>query len=118
MTCDLYWQVWIGVSDVFQQVFVFFANPRLDVVTGYVVPVDAVVVELVQNSQAVLWCSPLDQFAVVGLRLADAALFGPVVLVTLGGRSKFLQNRGPEPAVDLDGLEVRPFAALEVAETA
>lgn len=81
-------------------------------------PVDSVVVELVEDGEAVLGRSALLQLAVVRLGLADTARGGPVVLVSLGGRGQFLQHGRPEPAVDADGLQVCTLAALEVTDSA
>lgn len=87
-------------------------------VAGDVVPVNAVVVELIQNGQAVFGGAALLRLTVVRLGFADAAALGPIVLVALGGRGEFLQHGGPEPAVHVQGLKVGTVAALEVAQSA
>lgn len=81
-------------------------------------PVHSVVVEVVQDGQAVLGGTTLLQLAVVRLGLSDAAVLGPVVLVAHRRRGQLLQLGGPEPAVHHDRLQVRPVAALEVTEPA
>lgn len=81
-------------------------------------PVDTVVVEVVENGQAVLVGAALLEFTVVGLWNADAAVFRPIVLTTIGGGCQLLQLSGPEPSVDRDRLQIGAIAALEVAETA
>lgn len=55
-------------------------------------------------------------YSVVGLGFADAAAFGPVVLLAVGGRSQLLQLGGPEPAVHLVREQVWTVASFEVAE--
>lgn len=83
-----------------------------------VMPVNAIVVEVVEDGQAVLVGAALLEFAVVGLRNADAAVLGPIVLATISGGCQLLQLSGPEPSVDRDWLQVGAIASLEVAETA
>lgn len=58
-------------ADVLQEGIVLLADPGLLVVAGDVVPVDAVVVELVENGQAVLGGAVLEGFSVVGLGFAN-----------------------------------------------
>lgn len=81
-------------------------------------PVNTVVVEVVENGQAVLVGAALLEFAIVGLRNADAAVFRPIVLATISGGCKLLQLSGPEPSVDRHWLQIRAIASLEVAEPA
>lgn len=78
-------------------------------------PVHAIIVEVVQHGQAVLVGAALLQLTIVRLRLADAAVGRPVVLVAIVGGRQLLQLGGPEPAVDGHRLQVRTVAALEVA---
>lgn len=106
----------VGVSDVLEQSIVFLAHKRLAMVAGYVVPVNAIVVKVVEHGQTVLVGAALLQLTVVGLRLADATVGRPIVLVAIGGRGEFLQLSGPEPAVDGDGLQIGTIASLEVAD--
>lgn len=84
----------------------------------HIVPVDAIVVEVVQHGQAVLVGAALLQFAIVRLRFADAAVGGPIVLVAIVGGRQLLQLGGPEPAVDGHRLQIRTIASLEVADAA
>lgn len=72
--CDLNSKIWICVTDVFKQSVVLFAHERFAVVAGDVVPVNAVIVEVVQNSQTVLVGSTLLQFTVVRLWLTNATI--------------------------------------------
>lgn len=83
-----------------------------------IVPVNAIVVEVVQHGQTVLVGAALLQLTVIGLRFADAAASRPVVLVAIVGRRELLQLGGPEPAVDGDRLQIWAVAALEVADAA
>lgn len=55
-------------------------------------------------------------YSVVWLRFADAAAFGPVVLLAVGGGSQLLQLGGPEPSVHLVREQVWTVASFEVAE--
>lgn len=71
---DLNSKIWICVTDVFEQSVVLFAHERFAVVAGNVMPVNAVIVEVVQNSQTVLVGSTLLQFTVVRLWFANAAI--------------------------------------------
>lgn len=106
----------VCVAHVLQKGIVLFAHPRLAVVAGDVVPVDAVVIELIQHGQAVLVGAALLQFTVVWLRDAQAATLGPIVLQTVGGWRQFLQLGGPEPAVDSGWQQVGTIATLEVTD--
>lgn len=84
--------------------------------TRHVVPVDSVVVELIEDREAILGSAALNGLTIVRLWPADAAALGPVVLATFVGRRELLQLGGPKPAVDVKGLQIRPIAAFEVAE--
>lgn len=55
-------------------------------------------------------------FTPAPLKDSPAAL-RPVVLAAVGRRREFLELGGPEPAVDIKGLEIGSVAALEVAQT-
>lgn len=107
----------VGVAHIFEKGIVFLADEGLLVVAGNIVPVDAVIVELVEEGQTVLGGSVLLELTVVGLRDVDATAGRPVALVALVGGCKLLQGRRPEPAVNVRGLKVGTFAALEVAQT-
>lgn len=111
-------QVGICVADVLQEGVVLLADEGLLVMAGNIVPVDTVIVELVQQGQAVLRGAVLLEFTVVGLGQADSAGGRPITLGALRGRGQFLEGGGPEPSVDVRGLEVWAIAALEVAQAA
>lgn len=59
-----------------------------------------------------------ETYSIVRLRFSDATAFRPIILLTISGRSQFLQLGGPEPSIDLIGQQVRTIAALEVTQTA
>lgn len=79
-------------------------------------PVNSVVVEVVEDCQAVLVGTTLLQFAVVWLGHSDAAVLRPIVLATIGGSGELLQFGGPEPSVDGNRLQVGTVASLEVTQ--
>lgn len=83
---------------------------------GDVVPMDAIIVEIVQNGQTIFVGASLLQFTVVRLWLADATVCGPIVLVAIGGRSELLKFGRPEPTVHVDRLQIGSFASLEVTD--
>lgn len=83
---------------------------------GHVVPVDAVIVELVQQGQAVFGCAVLLEFTVIGLGETNSASGRPVALRTLCGRGQLLQRGCPEPTVNIGGLQIGTLTALEVAQ--
>lgn len=58
-------EVRVGVAHVFEEGVVLFADERLPVVAGHVVPVHSVVVEVVQDGHAVLGCSALDELLLI-----------------------------------------------------
>lgn len=80
-------------------------------------PVNSVVVEIIQNRQAVLVGTTLLQFAIVWLGNSDAAVFRPIVLASIGSGGELLQFGGPEPSVDGNRLQVGTVASLEVTQT-
>lgn len=116
LKCDLDAQIGICVAHVLQQSIVLLADEGLLVVAGHVVPVDTVVVELVQQGQAVLGCAVLLELTVIGLGQTDAAGGGPIALGTLRGGCQLLQRGCPEPTVDVCGLQIGTLTALEVAQ--
>lgn len=109
-------QVGICVAHVFQQSIVLLTHEGLLVMAGHVVPVDTVVVELVEQGQAVFGCAVLLEFTVIGLGQTNAASGRPVALRTLRGGCQLLQRGGPEPTVNICGLQIRTLTALEVAQ--
>ena len=60
-------------AGVLEQLVRVLAHPGLLVVAGHVVPLDAVVVEVVEDADAALLAGALVVLAVVGLSLAAAA---------------------------------------------
>lgn len=68
----LNFQVGVGEAHVFEQSFVLLANEGFAVVAGDVVPMDAILVEVVEHCKAILWSPSLDCLAVVRLRFLDA----------------------------------------------
>lgn len=86
--------------------------------TRHIMPIDAILVEVVEDSETVFFSPTLLCLTVVWLGFTDASIFGPIVLIPLGGWSKFLKNSGPKPSVDVIGLKVGSLAASEVAEAA
>jgi len=94
-----------------------FAHPGLDVVAGNVVPYNTVVVEVVEDGHAGLVVTVLGELAVIGLTLPRTTGGGPVTSPSLGGVGGGDTGlaAGPEPSVHHHGLEVGPFAAIEVA---
>lgn len=111
-------QLRIGVTDIFQESIILFAHERFLVMTGNIMPVNTIVVELIQKSQAVFGSTILFVFTVIGLRKADTTVGGPITLAAFVGGSQFLQSSSPEPTVNVGGLQVGTFTALEVTETA
>jgi hypothetical protein len=92
------------------------------VVAGYVVPGDAVVVDVVEDREAGLLGAVDVELGVVGLAGLLVAGLGPGVEAPASGqlvrRGHLLPVGRPEPAVDRLGLEVASvFATLEVAES-
>ena len=85
--------------------------------TGHIVPVDAIVVELIQQSQTVFGGTVLLEFTIVGLGQTNTTLGRPITLVAFGGGGQLLQSGSPEPAIDVGGLQIGTFTALEIANT-
>lgn len=110
--------VGVCVADILQKSIVLLANERLAMMAGNIVPVNSVVVEVIQYGKAVLVGATLLQFTVVRLWLTDASVGRPIVLVAVGGWSEFLQLSGPEPSVDSNRLQIWAVASLEVADAA
>ena len=91
-------------------------------VAGDVVPGHSVTVDVVEESQTGLLAAVDILLGIVGLGNLQVAGWGPG-LVGPGGRGgvgggDLLVGSSPEPAVDTDGLQVLPVAALEVTEAA
>lgn len=105
---------WVARADEVQQLVGVLADEGLDVMAGDVVPLDTVVVEVVQDREARL-VVPLGGLAVVWLRLSVSAGGAPVAGVALRGRADLRSRSRPEPSVLVRRLQVRAFAAGEVA---
>jgi len=111
----------VGSLDVVEESLVVLADERFGVVAGDVVPFDTVLVQVVQDSKAGLrglvdvelgivglWC-----LGVAGLRPGHE---GPARGLFVGGRDLLVRG-GPEPAVEVDGVEVSPGrAAVKVTQ--
>lgn len=103
----------VSGSHKVEQFIAVFTHEGLQMMTGDVVPFDAVLIEVVQNGQTGLVVT-LGSFSVVGLRLSEATSSAPVTGISLGGGSNLSARSGPEPAVNVSGLQVWPVAAIEV----
>lgn len=106
----------IGEANISQERLIVLANPWFFVMTRHVVPVHSVVVELIENRKTIFRSTSLNGLTIVRLWLANAAAFGPIILVTFVGRCELLQLGGPEPAIDMKGLQIGPITALEIAK--
>jgi len=111
-------QIWVRVAHVFQKGIVLLADETLLVMAGNVVPVNTIVVELVQKGEAVFLRAILFVFTIIGLGETDSTGGRPIALGTLSCGCKFLQGGGPEPAVYVRRLQVGAITALEVANAA
>lgn len=109
--------VWVCVSNIFQQCIILFAYEWLAMMAGDIVPVHAIIVEIVEHGQTIFVSTALLEFPIVWLRLIDASVGGPIVLQTICGRSQFLEFSSPEPSVDGYWLKIGTIATLEVAQT-
>lgn len=110
----------VGICEthIVEERLTLFAHPRFLVMASNVVPVDSILVEVVQDSQAVLRGTTLDEFSVVRLGLVDSAGVSPIVLGAVGGRGKFLEFSSPEPTINVERLQVGALiTSLEVTDT-
>lgn len=82
--------------------------------TGHVVPLDAIVVEVVQDREAGLVVA-LGGLAVVRLRLIVASGMRPIAGVSLRGGPNLRPGARPEPAVFVRWLQIWTIASCEVA---
>jgi len=105
-------------SDVLEEVFGIFADEGLGVVTGDVVPFDAVVVDVLEHREAAL-PTVIDGLLRV-VRLGPLVVASPrpgasrPARVVRVGRKNLGVSSGPEPAVDVDRFEI--FARLARVE--
>lgn len=111
----------VGGSDELEERGRVLADDVLGVVAANVVPDDAVLVDVVEDSQAGL--GRLVDFELGVIRLGPLevtrgapGLAGPTGWLLVGG-GELDARAGPEPSVDAEGLKIRSvFAALEVAQ--
>lgn len=90
------------------------ADEGLDVMAGDVVPLDAIVIEVIQYGEATLVVT-LRRLAIIGLGLIVAARLRPIASVALRGGSNFATGSRPEPTVLVWWLQIGPVAASKVA---
>jgi len=96
----LHADVRIGEANVSQQGFILLAHPWLFVMTSHVVPVHAVVVELIEDGQTVLGRAALNGLAIIGLRFADAETIETYVYTILVRRNvHFMRMRSKKSSV-------------------
>jgi len=109
--------VGVGTPGELEKLLAVFAHPGFDVMAGYVVPHDAIVVEVVEHCDAGLIVAVLSELPVIGLSSLGATSEGPVSppasSLLVGGRNAVVGAR-PEPSVHNMGFEVRSVAAIEV----
>jgi len=109
--------VWVGEAGEPQQLFGVFTHPGLDVVAGYIVPFDTIIVEIVEDGDASLIIAGLAELPVVWLGTVGTSGTGPVTVPrTVGcfGRGDTSRGTGPEPSVHDGRLQVFSVAAIEV----
>lgn len=89
-------------------------------VAADIVPLDAVLVDIVEDAQARFFGLVNFEFGVVWLRSLEVASGAPRLVAPTGGSlvgfGQFDAGAGPEPSVDQDWLQVLAIAALEIAE--
>ena len=110
----------VGGGDVLEQGGRVLADDRLGVVAADVVPLEPVLVHVVEHAEARLRRLVDVELGVVRLRLLEVAgraprLVRPAGRRAVGGR-ELDARAGPEPAVDDERLQVVAVAALEVAQ--
>lgn len=99
-------------ADKVEELLAVLADEGLLVVASNVVPLDTIVVEVVQDGKAGL---TLVVLAVVGLRAAITASVGPITQSALVGGRNLGLRAGPEPAIDDGWLQVSAAASVKVA---
>jgi len=100
--------------DKVEQLVRVFADKGLEVVAGDVVPLDPVVVKVVQDGQAGFVVT-LSDFPVVRLSTSEPSSVTPVPVSPVVGRSNPGSRPAPEPPVDQVWLEIWPVAPVKVA---
>lgn len=123
----IYYEHWIlqfearvGGSDEVEQRLGVFANDGLGVVAANVVPFNAVLVDIVENTETRLGRLVDLEFGVVRLRSLKVPsgaprLVGPSFRAGVG-RSQLDARTGPKPSVDGQRLQILAVASLEVAQ--
>lgn len=104
--------LWVVGANKVKQLIVVLADEWLLVVASNIVPLDAIVVEVVQDGQARL---TLIVFTVIGLRATISTGVGPVSESALVGGRNFGLGTGPEPSVDKDWLQISAVASVKIA---
>lgn len=104
--------LWVAGADKVEQLLAVFADEGFLVAASDVVPLDAIVVEVVQDGQARL---TLVIFAVVGLRATISTGVGPISQSALIGGWDLSLRAGPEPSVDDGWLQIGAVASVKVA---
>lgn len=108
---------------VLQELFTVLADEGLLVVAGDVVPLDAILVDVVEDAHARLGGLVDVELGVVGLRSSGVTLVAPGLVPPAGGSAVGVGHLGvgvgPEPSLNVDGLQVFTLgAAREVTEAA
>lgn len=107
----------IAGLDKVQQFIGVLADERFQMMAGNVVPLQTVIVEVIQNGQA-RFVVALRSLTVIGLSLAIAASVTPIARVPLAGRSDFRARSRPEPSVLVGRLQIGTIASGKIALTA
>lgn len=109
--------VGVGEASELEKFIRVFTHPRFDVVTGNIVPLDSVIVEVVEDGDARLVSAVLTELTVVGLSLSATTIVGPVPapsLSAVGGWDSARRTR-PEPSVDENRLKIGTITSVKVA---
>lgn len=102
-------------KNVVKKLIAVLANDGFLVPALHVVPLDAVLVEVVEDADAGFVATALPLLSVVGLGLLDAPGMGPEAVAALGGARDADTCRGPVPAILNGRLQVSSVTAGEVA---
>lgn len=102
----------VAGADKVKQLLAVLADEGLLVVASDIVPLDAIVVEVVQDGQAGL---TFIVFTVVGLRASVTTGVGPVSQSALVSRRDLSLRARPEPSVDNGWLQISTVASVKVA---
>ena len=118
-----------GSSNKVQELVGIFTNIRLGVIASNVVPFDSILINVVQNSHACFHASVDFKLSIIGLCHLDAIV--ELSLVTgvwprlerpawrsAVGWGHLHTRSGPEPTIDIDGLEIITVTSFEIAQTA